>query len=147
MSTVKANYRLPLQFERLLEGEDLIRCDEKSSIDQNLELIITTCPGEHKYDPDFGCRIWELDFVSMLSQRVWENTFRTHIFEAIGLYEPRITNVELEVYFTDVVRSYPMTGTNAIKKKVTIIIGADLLSSGEKCGFKYSLYLGPLSMD
>lgn len=143
----RTHYKFPLQFEKLLDGEDLPRCSEKESIDQNLELIITTCPGEHKYDPEFGCQVWELDFVSMISQRTWENTFRQHVVKAINRYEPRIANVDIDVHFSDVVRNYPMTGANAIKKKVSIIIKADLLSSGERCGFKYSLYLGPLSTD
>ena len=147
MITDATYYKFPLQFERLLDGEDWLRCNEKESIDQNLELIITTCPGEHKYNPDFGCMIWELDFVSMLSQSVWESTFHEHIVKAIARYEPRITNIDIDVDFSDVVRSYPMTGTNAIKKKVNIIIRANLLSNGEKCGFQYFLYLGPLSTD
>ena len=52
-------YKFPLRIGLLLQdgSKSLPKCSEKESIDQHLELLFTTCPGEHRYDPQFGCRI------------------------------------------------------------------------------------------
>ena len=58
--------KLPLDFGALL-GEDvensrLASCTEIESIDQFIEMLIDTAPGEHAFDKDFGCEIFYLDF-------------------------------------------------------------------------------------
>lgn len=144
-----AFYKLPIDIVRIFEtnSQNLLKCDEKQSIDQNLELIITTCPGEHKYDPHFGCKIWDLDFERVVSKRLWEEQFVKFISEAIEKYEPRIKEVEPSVHFFDTKREFEMSGATSIRKKVDININAKLVSTGSRCRFFYSLYLGPLSSD
>lgn len=46
-------YKLPVRLEKLFEGDirQLERCSELESIDQHIELLLTTCPGEHRFDP------------------------------------------------------------------------------------------------
>ena len=70
-------YKIPLQIENLFaeEPSHFETCTEKESIDQNLELIFTTYPSEHKFDRAFGCKIWLLDFDRMVSLKKWEETF------------------------------------------------------------------------
>lgn len=53
-------YKLPVRLEKLFEGDirQLERCSELESIDQHIELLLTTCPGEHRFDPKYGCRIY-----------------------------------------------------------------------------------------
>ncbi len=142
-------YKLPINFTRIFESNirSLSKCNEKESIDQNLELIITTCPGEHKYDPGFGCNIWELDFERVVSQSRWEDQFIHFISEAIRKYEPRICDVAPKVQFFDTKREYEFSGATSIRKRVDIQIDAKIISTGSKCCFYYSLYLGPLSSD
>lgn len=142
-------YKLPLLFTRLFESEikDLSKCSEEESIDRNLELIMTTCPGEHKYNPDFGCKIWDLDFESVVSVQKWENTFLQYITEAIKSFEPRICNAVSKIKFFDVRNQHEFSGAVSIRKRVEITIDATVASSGKKCCFYYSLYLGPLSSE
>ena len=51
-------YKLPVRLEKLFEGDirQLERCSELESIDQHIELLLTTCPGEHR----FGSGSWTL---------------------------------------------------------------------------------------
>lgn len=60
-------YKLPVRLEKLFEGDtrQLERCSELESIDQHIELLLTTYPGEHRFDPKYGCRIWELDLSAL----------------------------------------------------------------------------------
>lgn len=58
---MKTFCKLPLNIKDLL-SEDvkhsrLQTCSEKESIDQFLNLLISTSPGEHDYDKEFGCKI------------------------------------------------------------------------------------------
>ncbi|MDR2144914.1 MAG: GPW/gp25 family protein [Tannerella sp.] len=140
-------YKTPLLFSRLFESGDLSQCSEEDSIDRNLELIITTCPGEHKFDPGFGCDIWELDFENVVSVQRWESNFVNYISNAIRKYEPRIREIETTVHFFDVKNQHEFSGAISIRKRVDIRINAEILSSDKKCAFLYSLYLGPLTSD
>ncbi|GHV29648.1 lysozyme [Bacteroidia bacterium] len=141
------NYKFPVDFSRLFESNirNLSQQSEKESVDQNLELIITTNPGEHKYDPKFGCKIWDLDFERVVSKAIWEELFTQYISEAIKKYEPRICEVEPSIHFFDTRREEAISGAVYIKKRVDISIRAKMVNTGEKCGFFYSLYLGPLT--
>jgi len=142
-----ACYKIPLLFSRLFESSDLLQCNEEESIDRNLELIITTCPGEHKFDPDYGCDIWDLDFENVISVQRWESEFIHFINEAIIKYEPRIREIETKVHFLDVKNQHEFSGAISIRKRVDIRIYSEIVSSGKKCCFFYSLYLGPLTSD
>lgn len=142
-------YKLPLLFSRLFESDirDLSRCTEEESIDQNLELIIMTCPGEHKYDPDFGCKIWDLDFERVVSMQKWEGQFMQYIVDAIKKYERRVQEVDTRVKFYDIRNEHDLSGAISIRKRVDIQIDVILLSSNKSCCFYYSFYLGPLSSE
>ncbi len=142
-------YKIPIDLSRIFESNirNLSKYSEKESIDNNLELIITTCPGEHKYDPKFGCEIWNLDFERVVSKSLWEDQFLRFIREAITKYEPRIYEVVPSVSFSDTRKEDVLSGATSIRKKADIRIDARLIKTGAKCCFYYSLYLGPLSSD
>ena len=142
-------YKIPIDFVRLFEPNirNLSKCSEKESIDHNLELIITTCPGEHKYDPEYGCKIWDLDFERVVSKSRWEAQFVQNIEDAIKKYEPRVCDVSPSVSFVDTRRDYEFTGVTSVRKRADIKIDATIVSTGIRCCFFYSLYLGPLSSD
>lgn len=57
-------YKLPVRLEKLFEGDirQLERCSELESIDQHIELLLTTCPGEHRSTPNtvVGFGSWTL---------------------------------------------------------------------------------------
>lgn len=54
--------QIALDFEALLsedvENSRLASCSEIESIDQFIELLISTAPGEHAFDKEFGCEIF-----------------------------------------------------------------------------------------
>lgn len=72
--------KLPLDFEALLsedvENSRLASCSEIESIDQFIELLISTAPGEHAFDKEFGCEIFFLDFESIVSHTRWKDNSR-----------------------------------------------------------------------
>lgn len=142
-------YKLPLNLDSIIDGDNrnLHTCSEAESIDQHMELIITTCPGEHKFNKNFGCRIWDMDFERVVLRKKWEEEFTRHILEAVERFESRIKNVDVSIEVMEVVKEDEITKTTAIKKKVIVQIKGTLVSSGAYCGFRYKLFLGPLSTE
>lgn len=142
-------YKSPIDFVRIFETNtrNLERSDEKQSIDHNLEMIISTSPGEHKFDPEYGCKIWDLDFEKVVSRSRWEDLFIRYITDAIKKYEPRVTEVEPRVFFSDIKSQNEASGAVSIRNKVDIRIDLKIISSGAKCCYYYTFYLGPLSSD
>ena len=130
-------YKLPVRLEKLFEGDirQLERCSELESIDQHIELLLTTCPGEHRFDPKYGCRIWELDFERIVSTEQWKELFTGYVMQAI---------FTLSVNLQEVVRE-EVLDNRMIRKRVDITVLATLNSTGAPCGFGYKLYMGPLS--
>ena len=104
-----------------------------------------TCPGEHKFDREFGCKIWEMDFVRMTSPVNWEKDFRNYLLEAIGKFEHRITDVDVTASIVEETQEDSLYKSVSIKKRATVIIKTKLVSTGENVAFYYTMYLGPIS--
>jgi phage baseplate assembly protein W len=142
-------YKLPLNFESVFDktGTGMPVCSELESIDQNIELLITTCPGEHTFDKNFGCHIWDMDFENVVSRSDWENDFTAHITSAVSAYEKRLRNITAAIEVMEATKEDFAMKTTAIKKKVRVFVNGTLSSTGDACGFNYTLYLGPLSSE
>lgn len=145
----KKFYTTPLDFSSIFTNGSLSipTCTEKESIDRNIELLISTYPGEHRFNKNWGCRICEMDFINVNSLKNWEDEFKKHIKESITRFEKRLANLLIEIQIADVSHQDDTQKTVAIKKRLTVYINADLVSTGEKCGFRYIMYLGPLSTE
>lgn len=140
-------YKLPLDFSRFFEegGGQLDKCTELESIDQHIEMLFTTCPGEHRFDADFGCRIWDLDFQAIASFELWEKQFKQYIRESIMRYETRITDLNLDIRLRDIVKEERTNCSVAVRKRADIYVTARVISTDTPVKLKYTLYLGPLS--
>lgn len=92
-----------------------------SEVNQCIQLLIATIPGERVMRPEFGCRLYT---------RTWENIDEvasqglTDIREAITLYEPRVTLISVNsriyrnegrVYFAV---EYRIKDTNTVENLV-----------------------------
>lgn len=141
--------KLPLNFEALLNEDAgnnrLASCSEIDSIDQFIELLISTAPGEHTFDKEFGCEIFYLDFESIVSHTRREGQFSEYITKAIARYEKRLANVYVRVAIDDMTRQDNVSGAPTVKKRVQVYVYGSLVHTGEKRCFYYVIYLGPIS--
>lgn len=142
-------YKLPLRIESFFneQGGKLQRCTMLESIDQHLELLLTTCPGEHAFDPQFGTRIWEMDFEQVTSRARWEEQFADFVHKAVTDYEKRLHQVQVKIQIKDVLYEQSMLKAVSIRKRVEIYVLGNLIHTGQRCGFNYTLYMGPLSSE
>ena len=139
-------YKYPLALSRIFENNELTKCVLGESISQNIQLMITTAHGEHRYNELFGCKIWEMDFELVMSQRIWEEKLRQSLVAVIQEYEKRIENVTIDVQISEVEKFQPINRYIAIKRKVDIIVKATIVQTGEKYHFHTDLYLSPVAL-
>jgi phage baseplate assembly protein W len=138
-------YKKPFRFGKILQGNDIDVQDVGASISQYIELIIFTRFGEHRYMPNFGCEIWDLDFELIVSESTWEEKLRQSLLSSITRYEHRVYDVSIDVHIKEVNKFYPLRNVNEIKKRVEITIKGKMHQTGENYVFSTSLFLSPLS--
>jgi phage baseplate assembly protein W len=69
--------------------------NERSEIDQAIQIILGTAPGQRVMRPTFGCRLHDLVFAPNNSQTAAQA--RRYVEEALGMWEPRIKVRSVEV--------------------------------------------------
>ena len=136
-------YQLPLDLERLLERKALPRCSVQDSVAQHLYLLLTTHFGESRYDPAFGCQVWEQDFEAMASMR-WKDQVQQSIEQAIATYEPRLEQSQAQVAVLD----FELKGVSQrIRRRLDIRVTATLYRTREPFAFTASLFVAPLAVE
>ncbi len=69
--------------------------NERSEINQAIQIILSTTPGQRVMRPEFGCQLQDLVFApnnvhtAIQAQR--------YVEEALGMWEPRIKVIQVEV--------------------------------------------------
>lgn len=140
-------YKIPLQLDVVMEGNELPSCDLITSVTKNLELIILTRFGEHRSDPTFGCEIWDLDFELIFSTTLWEEKLRQSLLKSITTHESRLSGISINVGITNIEKFDGFRQFVEIRKRVGIYISGVLHKTGEIVNFSTNLFLSPLSVD
>ena len=136
-------YRLPLDLSGIVERQQLPRCAVQDSIAQHLYLMLTTYFGESRYEPDFGCQVWEQDFEAMTTMS-WKDSVQHSVEQAIRDFEPRLVRVRAQV----VVMDFELKNVSQrIRKRLDVTISAALHRTDEPFSFQASLFVAPLSID
>ena len=152
-------YKIPLNFEDLIDtdvdhthSKKVLNLqikkttDLKRSINEHIELILTTHYGEYKYDRNYGFIIWDKEFENMEIDK-----FNTHdqprrsIEEAmkktLTLFEPRLEKLKIEILF----RYKKVFKGKSVKYFVDIDIKGILNNArGEEYHNKFQFAMGPL---
>ncbi|MGI4887035.1 MAG: GPW/gp25 family protein [Janthinobacterium lividum] len=136
-------YRLPLDLAGIVERQQLPRCSVQESIAQHLYLMLTTYFGESRYEPEFGCQVWEQDFEAMTTMR-WKDSVQFSIEQAIRAYEPRLVRARVQVGVMD----FELKNVSQrIRKRLEVTVAAALHHTDEPFAFRASLFVAPLSID
>ncbi|RPI34711.1 MAG: phage baseplate protein [Chloroflexota bacterium] len=69
--------------------------NDRNELNQSIFIILSTSPGQRVMRPTFGCRLHELVFAPNNSYTVAQA--RRYVEEALGMWEPRITVVNVDV--------------------------------------------------
>lgn len=142
-------YKLPLNISRFFteEGGHLDQYGELESIDRYLDLLLITCQGEHGFNQNFGTKIWDFDFENVVSKTAWEEKFVRYIRQAVEDNEKRLKDIDVQIHIRDVLREEAYMNSVTMHKRVDVVITGVVASTNKRHGFKYSLYMSPLSKE
>lgn len=68
---------------------------DRSEIEQAIQIILNTSPGQRVMRPTFGCRLHELVFAPNNAQTAFQA--RRYVEDALGMWEPRIQVTQVNV--------------------------------------------------
>jgi phage baseplate assembly protein W len=69
---------------------------ERSELDQAIQIILSTSPGQRVMRTTFGCRLQELVFAPNNNHSAAQA--RRFVEEALGMWEPRINVLQVEAF-------------------------------------------------
>ncbi len=142
------NYELPIKFAALMRpNNDLPTCELKKSIAQNIYLIITSKYNEHRFDPTYGCEIYDMDFELILNENTWREKISKSVMVSLRRHEQRLENMNASVDITEEEFRNPNSGVKGIRKKISITMSGTIRETGEPFNFQTHLYLGPISSE
>jgi len=138
-------YKLPMDFSRILQKQDLPDVNLEESVAQHIQLLITTVLGENKDDPQYGCQLWDSDFDIRASNNEVKEQVELSIRASINRYEKRLTQTRVVAQISQ----EELMGISAkkVKKKIRVTVTGVLARN--KTDFHYSsfFYVSPLSYD
>ena len=138
-------YKLPLNFSRILQKQDLPECSLEESVQQHIHLLITTVLGENKDDPQYGCQLWDSDFdIRATNNEVKEQVERS-VRNAITRYENRLAQIRVSA----MVSQEEVSGISAkkINKKIRVTVNGILLRNNSAFSYNTFFFVSPLSYD
>ena len=137
-------YSIPMSFEQLLKQEQKkLRSPLRDSLKQHISLIITTRLGNCRFEPDFGCRIWDVDFVVPSNLNSLKEEIKVSLEDAIKKHEQRIDKI---LAFKITVDQVGPTLMGRIQQKLEIDLEFTIKGTNEKVHMKKILYFSPVSI-
>jgi uncharacterized protein len=103
---------------------------ERSELEQAIQIVLTTVPGERVMRPSFGCRLHELIFAPNNSQTAVQA--ERYVEEALNMWEPRIHVREI------IARPDPVEDG-----RLSIEINYEVKATNDRRSLVYPFYLIP----
>ncbi len=139
--------RLPLNCERVIEGDNLEQCSLKDSIENHVKLILITKFGENRFNLSYGCEVWEFDFQRIASFNAWRDKIVVSVKESIKSNEKRLYEVMVKLVVEDEEAINSSKKTVVVRKRLRFDITAKLKLTGSSINISPTLYISPFSVD
>jgi len=138
-------YKLPVDFSRILQKQDLPDVNLEESVGQHIQLLITTVLGENKDDPQYGCQLWDNDFDIRASNNEVKEQVELSIRASINRYEKRLTQTRVVAQISQ----EELMGVSAkkVKKKIKVTVTGVLARNKTEFHYSSFFYVSPLSYD
>lgn len=141
-------YQMPLRFDVLMErNKELPECNLGTSIAQNIFLIISSKYNEHRFDPSYGCEIWEKDFELITNPIKWQEEVNRSMVSSLSQHEVRLDRIAVDTVVTEQPHYNPATRVHSIKKKIIVNVRGTIRATGEPFAYSPQLFISPISVD
>ena len=141
-------YTLPLDFAKIMKGKEVPKCNLHQSIAQRIHIILVTRCGECRYDPAFGCPVWDNDFENVPNLNQWKDKLGHSISDIIISNEKRLERVSVRIDIAQ--EEFSSDSDNKIKRikrRLDIAVQGFVKQTNEAYFFKESIYVSPMWVD
>lgn len=140
-------YTLPLDCKMLTEKQRQPLCSLAESIRQHIHLILRTHFREYRFNPEFGCMVWEKDFETIRSVYKWKAELVEDFSKAIKKYEKRLVQIQVVIDLDDLKVVDPNSHkVSELRKRITIHIGGTMSQTNEAFQHTEYIFFSPLSL-
>jgi len=136
-------YRIPIDFDRLLQGQLLDRCNIRASIDQHIRLMILTSYREHAADRRFGWITSDFDFEILRDLDDYKKVLASSLKETIEAREKRLSKVEVTVSMGEEVNASGTLHMAAVKQSVIVDVNGTIARTEEPYYFQTVILISP----
>jgi phage baseplate assembly protein W len=141
-------YKLPFDFGYFFESKNLNKCvTVKESLNQYIQLILMTQFGSSRFDPLFGCELWDVDFQLIFSINQWKDKMQKSIHNTISTYEARLQDLQVSVDVAEEEIIIKEQSTKKFRRKMTVNVQAKMTETGLPYSYQQPIYLNPISID
>jgi len=119
-------WKFPLRFDARFKS--VLMSEGVEDIEESLQILLSTHPGERVMNPDFGCALRGLMFEVLDENTLTE--VREMIRKAILFFEPRITLEKIEIVVVDAVNGH-----------LRIVLEYSVRTTNTRHNLVYPLYL------
>lgn len=135
----------PFKFDTLFRhGGCLKEVDLIDSITQHLELLLFTGFGEHFFNRNYGCEVWDLDFELINNINLWEKQVSESLLKTIADNEPRLVELRIDLKRKQTERSNLLAQAFEVRNRLDISVQGKLLQTGDNFTFNTTLLLAPI---
>lgn len=139
-------YSLNSPVQQLMQGQTLARVSPVMAIRQHIHLLLSTRPGEYRFDPAMGNGIWAFDFDTHLDLSHWNDQTEELVSKLIRTYEPRLSDVRVQVETEEV----PEVGADGrvlqLRRRITITVRGTLAALNEPLSPQsFVLFISPVA--
>ena len=135
---------IPFPFGPLLRGERLLRHPSvEASIRQHAAVLLLSKKGDWRFDPAFGCELWDMDFETDPETRGRLLNLEHSIRLLLEKYEPRLHHPEVQITPDDRIREFFTPGgavSRFSQKRLSVTI------SGTLAGDNRRVQLAPIEL-
>jgi predicted component of type VI protein secretion system len=146
---IKKPYSLFFQPAAIMRPGMHPRSELGDSIGDHIALIISSRLDSFRFDPDYGCSIWEQDFVTPGRITKLRDAIERSIEASIAQHEKRLIDIKPKVKIDDQHQRTEINQSeiNRIKRRVNITISAKMRYTEEPFMYTENVYFSPMSWD
>ncbi len=141
-------YDIPANFIDFIEKNRLSKCDLVTSVHQHIQLILVTRFGEYRFDPSFGCSVWEYDFQVLPKINAWKNEIENSLALLLENLEPRLSNIAVKVNISVTPLRSIHQESIRVQRRINISVKGRLVPTNEIFNRSdYEIFFSPISED
>ena len=146
---IEEYYPMPVPFEAILDRRDFYKTDLRNSLFQRIHLVLVTFLGESRYDPDFGCSVWDYDFENISNVNAWRDQVTKSILDSLTVHEKRIDRIRVTIDIKpEEVFDPQLNKVARIRKRLDVTVEGRIVKTNESMKpFIEPIYVSPISLD